>query len=267
MNVLVLGDSWGCDFADPSQGYGPVTEGNFQPLTEISTAYTASSVTNIKQDGSPQNSWLRYSDHVIFNSAIWGGSNMDTLNAGKTFLQNRINNKNTQIDLIVWYYTELGRDQHNMGDEFPLLGSDKVEVTLDFLHTETNKLVSEIRTMSPNSKWAIIGGHASLYKPSDYDWADFIIKDLVSTLVGYHVPTSHFQGTHHYGKSDNDWEYSLFTKNIDVLENEISKLEHYLSVKEAHKVDIFTDGTHACSMLRHTLVTDKILNYFSPENA
>lgn len=259
MNVLVLGDSWGCDFADPGQGHGPVTS--------VATAHTASSVTNIKEDGSPQNSWLRYSDHVIFNSAVWGGSNMDTLNAGKTFLQNRINNKNTQIDLIVWYYTELGRDQAYMGDGFPFLGTDKVEATLDFLHTETNKLVSEIRTMSPNSKWAIIGGHASLYKPSDYDWADFIITDLVSTLVGYHVPTSHFQGTHHYDWPDYKWRDGPFTKNIDVLENEISKLEHYLSVKEAHSNDIFTDGTHACSKLRHTLVTDKILNYFSPENA
>lgn len=259
MNVLVLGDSWGVDFANPKQGHSPC----------------ASSDTTIK-GGVPQNSWLQYSDHIIFNLAVYGGSNMDTLNAGITFLQNRINTKNKQIDLIVWYYTELGRDQAHMRRnrsfqeetpaDFPFLGTGKVEVTLDFLHTETNKLVSEIRTMSPNSKWAIIGGHASLYKPSDYDWADFIIADLVSELLGYHVPTSHFQGTHHYNMPEAFWLGSLFTKHIDVLENELSKLEHYLSVKEGAGKNIFSDGVHVNSDIKHTFVTDKILNYFSPKN-
>ena len=246
MNVLVLGDSWACFFGDPSHQKTSV------PTLKLSV---------------PQNSWLRYSDHVIFNSAIFGGSNMDTLNAGKTFLQNRINNKNTQIDLIVWYYTELGRDQSNMGPGFSIFGTDKVEVTLDFLHTETNKLVSEIRTMSPNSKWAIIGGHASLYKPSDYDWADFIIEDLISELLGYHIPTSHFQGAHHYDKeiAIAEWSDGPFTKNIDVLENELLKYESLLSVKETES-SIFLDGVHASSNIRHTFVTDKILNYFSPKN-
>lgn len=232
MNILVVGDSWGCYFADT------------QPKAQWSA----------KND---KLSWLQFEGHLIFNCAIFGGTNLQTLNEGKTFLQERIKYK--EVDLIIWFYTELGREEllpvHLPNYCISRFGTESVLDTLDRLHTETNKTVSEIRNMCPDAKWAIIGGHASLYRPDDYDWAEFVIEDLLSEIVGYQVPTSHFQNFDFY---NNPYK----TKNLDILTSEMSKYENILSVKKSHP-DIFWDGVHPNTAIINEFAIDKILNHFS----
>lgn len=232
MNILVVGDSWGCYFADT------------QPNAQWSA----------KND---KLSWLQFEGHLIFNCAIFGGTNLQTLNEGKTFLQERIKYK--EVDLIIWFYTELGREEllpvHLPNYCISRFGTESVLDTLDRLHTETNKTVSEIRNMCPDAKWAIIGGHASLYRPDDYDWAEFVIEDLLSEIVGYQVPTSHFQNFDFY---NNPYK----TKNLDILTSEMSKYENILSVKKSHP-DIFWDGVHPNTAIINEFAIDKILNHFS----
>lgn len=236
MNVLVVGDSWGCYFAD------------IQPNAEWSAK-------NSKL------SWLiQYQGHLIFNCAIFGGTNLQTLNEGKTCLQERLKYK--EVDLIIWFYTELGREEllpmflpKYTSNYVSRFGTESVIDTLDWLHTETTKKVSEIRNMCPNAKWAIIGGHASLYRPEDYDWAEFVIEDLMSEIVGYQVPTSHFQNFDLYNNPNK-------TKNLDILTSEMSKYENILSIKKSHP-DIFIDGVHPTLGVINEFAIDKIFNHFS----
>lgn len=231
MNILVVGDSWGCYFADT------------QPNAQWSA----------KND---KLRWFQFKGHLIFNCAIFGGTNLQTLNEGKTFLQDRIKYK--EVDLIIWFYTELGREELlpiHIPNYVHRFGTESVSDTLDWLQTETNKTVSEIRNMCPNAKWAIIGGHASLHRPNDYDWAEFVIEDLLSEIVGYQVPTSHFQNFDLY---NNPYK----TKNLDILTSEMSKYENILSVKKSHP-DIFWDGVHPNTAIINEFAIDKILNHFS----
>jgi hypothetical protein len=229
MNILVVGDSWGYYFG------------------EIQHKYWASAFDS--------SHWPKYDDHQIFNCSHYGGTNLQTLNEGRIFLLSKFKD----IDLIIWFYTELGREEllplyipHYAKARF---GTENVLDTLDRLHIEVNKAVSEIRDICPNAKWAIVGGHASLYRPDDYNWADFIIEDLLSEIVGYKLPTSHFQSFDYYNNPFKD-------KNLDILTSEMSKYENILSAKKALP-NIFADGVHPNGNVMRHFAIDKILDYFS----
>lgn len=167
--------------------------------------------------------------HTVFNKAIFGGSNYDSLNDSLNFLNYTI--EFIKIDLIIWFQTEYIRELNILTDL-----TTGYKNTLDLIHEKISIKIAEIREITPNSKWVIIGGHAPIYDPDSYRWADVLIEDWRSELVGQKLPFCH--AISHNILSKHVKEFGL-----DVLEEELKKYEIILNAV-LNKPNLFHDGVH-----------------------
>lgn len=221
MNILILGDSW-------ASGTPSLNLESGQYKTVENTFFS--------------------NGHNVYNKSKFGGSNLATLNLGLGFLKNT---KNLfEIDLIVWLYTEVTRDKYVIDWDT----IDSYESVLDQLHDRIYNKVLELKKISPKSKWAIIGGQAPVYKPFDYNWADFLLEDWQSELVGFKLPESQCLVFHTW-LLDNKKIFGL-----DTLEKETEKYEIIMKTKKERN-DIFFDEVHP-SNLYNTQLANRILSHF-----
>lgn len=200
MNILIIGDSWG--------------------TSSLSNDNTLSIENYMFSKG-----------HYVFNKSLFGGSNMDSISSGITFLYGTKHLFKT--DLIVWMFTEITRDRSKI-DWNSVSSYDDV---LKQLSNLTYKKIMKMKDLAPTAKWAIIGGQAAVYEPNKYDWADLLVYDWRSEILGKTLPESQclvFQ----------DWLlHNIKLFGIDVLEEETKKYETIIKHMKDNK-RCFPDGVH-----------------------
>ena len=217
MNILILGDSWSYSCA---QDFSSKIK-NFENM-------------------------LLSMGHLVFNKSRYGGSNLATLTAGETLIEHT--KTFFKFDLIIWFHTELLRDS------IVYLGSD-YEAYLNLLHWKVLSTVNRIKQKTKNTKWAIIGGHAPLHVPKDYEWADFKINDWRAELLNTKLPICHSLGHQVWLSSHSD----LFGK--EVLYAEQQKYDLIFNLCDANR-QIFLDGVHPSNKALSSLAK-QIINHIT----
>lgn len=206
MNVLIVGDSWGVSL------YPTPEQPKFLEFDFI-------------EEG-----------HTVFNKSIYGGQNMTALNTAEIFLEST--KESVNVDIIIWYYTCLMRDNHLDKKEYiGARGHEAFKIFLDSLEDMTATYARNIKDSFPNCRWVIVGGHASIYKPELYNWADVLIEDYRSDILGYNVPNCQTLG--HVDEFDH-------YKEVFGTEVLLEETEKTLLIDEIGKnrTDIFWDGVH-----------------------
>lgn len=186
--------------------------------------------------------------HIVFNKSIYGGANSLTLATGETLVDST--KKMFQIDLVIWFHTELLRDRFDI-----VTPTYDYNEYLEAIHKDTIKKVMRLRTKTSNAKWAIIGGHAPLYNPKDYDWAEFKIDDWRAELLGVPLPPCQSLGYQLWLNDHRD----VF--GYDVVYEEQHKYNMISSLCESNK-DKFYDGIHPSFTHCSDLATKIINNLF-----
>lgn len=172
---------------------------------------------------------LLKNNHCVFNKSWFGGSNSNTLHDGIRFIE--CSKHFIKMDLIIWFQTEYIRDIRLVTNL-----SMGYKNALEEIHNRTYQQLSTIKEISPNSKWVIIGGHAPIYNPESYAWADLLITDWRSELLNKKLPFCHAIS------------YDILSDlkkifGIEVLEEELIKFETILKAVQ-NCPELFPDGTH-----------------------
>lgn len=137
--------------------------------------------------------WFEYQflkkGHPTFNKSWGGNQNHYQLVQAEVFL-NATKNSPIEIDLIVWFHTELIRDiTPAETNQFNTIGFDNA---LDLVAERMYTQVSNLKKQFPSTKWAILGGHAPLRENKKHllDWAEFRIDNLREKIAGVPIPES-----------------------------------------------------------------------------
>jgi hypothetical protein len=169
-NILILGDTWGitpCHIWAPNS-QDPKDWFEFQFLKR---------------------------GHPTFNKSWGGNQNHYQLAQAEVFL-NATKDTSMEIDLIVWFHSELMRDlgesasleeQNGMFEEF---GFDQ---TMDIIAERIYGRVTRLKQEFPKTKWSIIGGHAPIRANRSHllDWVEFRIDNWRQEISGKECPESH----------------------------------------------------------------------------
>lgn len=190
--------------------------------------------------------------HLVFNQSVNAGSNIRTLKKSKAFLEYVTDL--VKIDLIVWFQTEYSRDIYGFVNDYFGELSAGYYCNLDQIHAVVYQYITDLRQLSLESKWVVIGGHAPVYKPADYLWADLLIKDWKSELLNKELPFCHTI------KHSNIMRYKT-EYGINVLHKELTKSNLILDAVLA-RPDIFPDGVHPSDDCHEQLCERIILNIF-----
>lgn len=201
-NIAIIGDSWSIG----------VTNGHVEgfPPFEIS---------------------LMNKDNTVYARGHGGSNNLYELVQFDYFLNHTKDIFN--IDLVIWFHTELMRDRGNFRAD-----PKDLDIGLSNIAKETYETATEIKNKYPHMKWAIIGGHEPIVKHREMlDWADFIIHDWRSELVEEKLPYTNFLG-----------HVDFLEKNVGVIdsariENEIEFRNKIMDVCTQCR-DVFFDGIH-----------------------
>ena len=168
-NILILGDTWGItpchiwpDLKEPLDWF------EFQFLKK---------------------------GHPTFNKSWGGNQNHYQLAQAEVFL-NATKETPMEIDLIVWFHSELIRD---LGEGTPSEKQDEMiaelgfDGTLDLIAERIYERVTRLKSEFPKTKWAIIGGHAPIRSSKSYllDWVEFKIDNWRQEISGKECPESH----------------------------------------------------------------------------
>lgn len=190
--------------------------------------------------------WGRIKYNAINISAM-GQGNMANLKSAFSFMQ--CNER--PIDLIVWYYTSLCRDGVNLKIE------SSFHDYLNAVHEELFTQVSRLRKTFPKPKWAIIGGHAPIFNKEKYNWAEFVVEDWRSELVGSPVPQNQSLGLHNVL----DGLKQSYPNYVDELIRELDAEKEIIELGKKHTPDVFSDGVHP-NMNKSTEMCERILDFF-----
>ena len=191
-NILILGDTWGIT---PCHNFG--------------------------RDPSVAN-WFEFHflkhGHVAFNKAFGGHSNTFSFEQADVFL-NAVKGTNFQIDLIIWFHTELIRDV--APDDRIAFTKKHYDFVLDDIAERMYIYAKRFKDMSPTTKWVIIGGHAPLRSNKKHllDWADYRIDNFREKIVGEPVPESQAFEYLELGKGSL-WDFPGIAPSV--IEREIS---------------------------------------------
>ena len=181
------------------------------------------------------------------NISVMGKSNIDSLVSAHNFLVcNEI-----KIDLIVWYFTSLLRNDYPP-DALPTYKNYIDTMNLDVLHR-----VELIRNEFPKIKWAIIGGHAPIHDVQKYDWANLIIEDWRSELCNEKIPANQSLGM--YKALEHIKANSPQCTDDIIRELDIEK--KIIELGKIHTPNIFMDGIHP-NLDKGYELCERILNYF-----
>lgn len=227
-NILMIGDSWGL-----SPYWSPMNPIQNEPYTEHR---------------------LFELGHMVWNKSEGGGQNIRILQDCDFYLRNVYHH--VKFDLIIWFHTEMVRDIHSYNNDkkFKGISLDSIEGQLEYVKNITYELATNIKQDFPEIKWAIIGGHAPIMTPEQLSWADFLIEDWRSEIVGKKLPACQTL-------SGLDW----LQQNIDTFgPNAVQQeLDNYETIVRECSTDVnkFYDGVHPTG-LYHRQLADRIHNYF-----
>ena len=175
MNILIIGDSW-----SKPDGY---TEPQIPP--------------NFAKTVLPLEYYLMSKGHTVFNRGEGGRGNMNSLRLGTYFVQ-MANHLNINIDLIIYFNSDLSRDRNTIYSASwdPITGKTvqknypkTLKEVSDEIYEYHKSNLNHLRKLY-KGKWAIIGGCAPLYRPEDFSFADFIIEDWRSEILDHNVQSS-----------------------------------------------------------------------------
>ena len=246
-NILILGDSWAV--GHPHNFISDYGHDNGLSMDQL-----------FQQKG-----------YEVSNQSTYGCSNIETLTAGIQYMKYRAPQL-PKIKLVIFFSTELPRhknwlstpwlwnevDRHRYGG-LEEAGRAKKEngqlytltEWLDMLHALQNKVLTDMRKLTPDAKWAVIGGQAPLHKPEEYQWADYVKEDWRSELVGYELPYSHTMS-----------QQEDISKIFD-LETKFKELAKYEIISEAlRKSTNFFDNVHPSKHCYQTL-TKELIEHFN----
>lgn len=228
-NILILGDTWGIT---PCHNFG-----------------TDPNVAN----------WFEFhflkNGHTTFNKAFGGHSNTFCFEQVDVFL-NAVAGTKFEIDLVIWFHTELVRD---------VIPEDRVAFTkknYDFVVDEIAERMytkaKKFRDLFPNTKWAIIGGHAALRPNKKHllDWADFRIDNFREKIIGVPVPESQAFEYLERGKGSL-WDFTGISPEI--IQRELAIKEQIISLTK--DTDKFYNGKHPALKPMINLANE-IMEYF-----
>lgn len=187
--------------------------------------------------------------HIVFNKSLPGATNFRILKDGKCFLEHIINF--VKIDLIIWFQTEYARDINHFVRHYSGDLSLGYYTNLDQIHGHVYQLITDIRQLAPNAKWAIVGAQAPLYKSMDYMWADLLITDWKAEILEKELPFCHIL-RHNLGLIHKE-KYDL-----TILHKELVKSDIILK-SMSDRLDLFPDGSHP-NKQKYDELCERILN-------
>jgi hypothetical protein len=180
------------------------------------------------------------------NISIMGQGNMNSLKSAYFYLMAN----ERKVDLIVWYFTSLLRDAYL---------TDHSLSFKEYLDLSSNSIIefyNKIRKEFPGPKWAIIGGHAPIYDIEKYTWADFIVEDWRSEMVGKKLATNQSLGMY----NALDIIKNISPKCTDDIIKELDAEKTILDIGKKNP-NIFPDGIHP-SHDESVKMCERIINFF-----
>jgi hypothetical protein len=247
--ILIIGDSWGII---PSQ------------LWQLQTIHQKDDHNSHVNHSNDTLDWLDFKllqlGHSVSNRS-WGGcANWYQLTNADVFL-NSAKKHNFHIDLVIWFHTEILRDLHKHTEKhMHWIKEYGLEGIIDKLCFETYDYATRLHNLSPNTKWAIIGGHAPIRKNLAHmlDWADFRIDDYRSSILNnLEIPDCHTLSF-----TEAEWNY-IKTNNLmplDQIIKEFEKKEYIESI--CQNKTLFYDTVHPSPYINKSL-SSSIIEYFN----
>lgn len=233
-NILILGDTWGIT---------PCHEWPLNPLLV---------------------DWFEFQflkrGHPTFNKSWGGNQNHYQLKQAEVFLE-ATHNTPTEIDLVIWFHTELVRDFHctpyePTNEQIKNIGFDEF---LNVAAEKTYSTVTDLKNKFPRTKWAIIGGHAPLHPPRKHllDWAEFRIDNWRSEISGKICPDSQCFEWLDPSKGSL-FDYQAIGEEIINRERAIREI----LLKVTEDTELFYNGKNPSQKVYEDLAK-KILNHFN----
>jgi hypothetical protein len=236
MNILIIGDSW-----SKPDGY---TEPQIPP--------------NFAKTVLPLEYYLMSKGHTVFNRGEGGRGNMNSLRLGTYFVQ-MANHLNINIDLIIYFNSDLSRDRNTIYSASwdPITGKTvqknypkTLKEVSDEIYEYHKSNLNHLRKLY-KGKWAIIGGCAPLYRPEDFSFADFIIEDWRSEILDHNVQSSQWLF---------DYPFLSQLDDLDNTEKEADIIENLWKVTR-ERIDLFPDQSHP-NMELHQQLGERIHKHF-----
>jgi hypothetical protein len=233
-NILILGDTWGitpCHIWPESKE--PLDWFEFQFLKK---------------------------GHPTFNKSWGGNQNHYQLAQAEVFL-NATKETPMEIDLIVWFHSELIRD---LGEGTPREKQDEMiaelgfDGTLDLIAERIYERVTRLKSEFSKTKWAIIGGHAPIRSSKSYllDWVEFRIDNWRQEISGKECPESHAFEWLEKGKGS---LYDFPSISQDIIDREIEIQKKILDATS--DTNLFYNKKHpAIGPLKD--LSERIMNHF-----
>lgn len=254
-NILIAGDSWACI---PWQHYY-----RHKRFSRLENEDESSSIIDdwfINNDYFKYNifDWLDFQftrlGHNVNNIGFWSDNNDNQLKRLQGYLQGSYVNNNP-IDLIVWFHTEIVRDWFN--DDWNYAKSQGYYEYLRVSAKGTYNWVTMIKKTYPNTKWAIIGGHAALHEKEKHllDWAEFRIDNWRQEITGIECPECHVTT---FLKMDHKEINSILS--LDEKEIELQKIETIINA--CKDKELFYDNVHPNVKPSKELAT-RIIKHFN----
>jgi Rad3-related DNA helicase len=187
--------------------------------------------------------WFEYQflrrGHPTFNKSWGGNQNNYQLLQAEVFFK-AMKNSPMHVDLIVWFHTEIVRDL--IPDDTRRFGIDDFDLVIDDTAERIYDWATNIKKLSPDTKWAIIGGHAPLRPNKKHllDWADFRIDNFRSHILGVDVPESQAFEFLERGKGSL-WDWPAIPQ--DIIDRELAIKEQIIQLTS--DTTKFWNGKHA----------------------
>jgi hypothetical protein len=232
-NILLLGDTWA-----------------------ITPTHTWQHGNKMSQD------WFEYQfikkGHPCFNKGWGGNQNHSQLAQAEVFL-NATKGTVCEADLVIWFHSELVRDFGKGKEQNDIISEYGFDGALDIKAEEIYETVTRLKNEFPDTKWAIIGGHAPLRSTRKHllDWAEFRIDNWRQEISGVECPESHaFEWLEKWKGSL--WDWPAIPDDIIQRESNIRNI-----LLEATKdVNLFYDQSHpAVGPLKD--LSERILDHFN----
>jgi len=239
-NIIVTGDSWSCI---------PFSSYHFPfVIEELADTHFFPESNNIwQQPGFDIKNtfnifdWIDFQlisrGHNVNNIGCWSESNMRQLLKTHGYIEGAERSSNN-IDIVIWFHTEITRDWVH-----PQTWSNAKKVGyeshLSLTARSTYNYVSWLKKRYPNTKWAIIGGHAPLHEKEKHllDWAEYRVDNWRQQISGVECPETHLLS---FLKNDHKEINNLLS--LEQKEQELSKIEIILEACKDNK--LFFDNVH-----------------------
>jgi hypothetical protein len=203
--------------------------------------------------------WFEYQflrrGHPTFNKSWGGNQNHYQLLQAEVFL-NAIKDSPIHIDLIIWFHTEIVRDL--TPQDTRRFGVDDFDLVIDDTAERIYQWATKVKNIFPDTKWAIIGGHAPLRPNAKHllDWADFRIDNFRSHILGVDVPESQAFEFLERGKGSL-WDWPAIPQTV--IDRELAIKDQIIELtKDTSK---FWNGKHAGLEPMKQLANDLITKF------